>query len=179
MNAVDLLIEDHRRVEELFTQFEELTERAEKGQAELAEKITRELVTHAAIEEQIFYPAVRAGMPDHDFDVREGLEEHHVMELLLAEIADLDSTDDRFRPKMMVLIENTRHHVEEEEEDLFPSVRDQMDDETLEELGEAMEKARKSAPTRPHPHSPDEPPFNLVTDTVAALLDRIRDRVGS
>jgi hemerythrin superfamily protein len=174
MHAVDLLVQDHETVERLFAQFEELTERAEKGQQELAERITRELVTHAAIEEQLFYPAVRAALPDLDLDVREGLEEHHVAETLLAEIQSMDSTHERFRPKVLVLIEAVRHHVEEEEQELFPEVRKGMDEDLLLELGEEMEKAKAMAPTRPHPHSPDEPPANLLTDTGAALLDRLR-----
>lgn len=177
MNAVDLLIADHESLEDLFTKFEELTERAEKGQAELAERITHELVTHAAIEEQLFYPAVRAALPEMDLEIREDLEEHHVAEQLLADIQKLDSTHERFRPKMLVLIENVRHHVEEEEQDLFPEVRKQMDDETLEELGEAMEQAKSKAPTKPHPHSPDQPPLNIITDAGVALLDRLRSKL--
>ena len=175
MDAIDLLIEDHRKVEDLFKKFEELTERAEKGQADLVEQITSELVRHAAIEEQIFYPAVRSAIPDLDLDVREGLEEHGVVEQLLAELSNLESTDERYRPKMLVLIENTRHHIEEEEGELFPTVRKEIDAETREELGQAMEAAKENAPTRPHPHSPDQPPLNLVSDAVAALLDRLRD----
>ena len=177
MNAVDLLIADHESVEDLFEKFEELTERAEKGQQELADRIMTELVTHAAIEEQLFYPAVRAAIPDLDLDVREDLEEHYVVEQLLADIVKIDSTHERFRPKMLVLIENVRHHVEEEEEDMFPRVRKEMDDDVLEELGAAMEEAKDKAPTRPHPHSPDQPPLNLVTDLGAALLDRLRSKI--
>lgn len=176
MDAIELLTEDHRTVKDLFDRFEELTERSVKGQAELMERITRELVTHAAIEEQIFYPAVRAALPDVDLDVREGLEEHGVVERLLADLQGMDPTHDRFRPKALVLIESTRHHIEEEESELFPAVREGMDADVLAELGEAMADAKKRAPTRPHPHSPDEPPGNLLTDAVSAILDRIRDK---
>lgn len=176
MDAIDMLIEDHRTIQDLFSKFEELTERAEKGQTELVERITRELVQHAAIEEQIFYPAVRAAIPDVDLDVREGLEEHHVAERLLADLEKMDATDERYRPKALVLIESTRHHIEEEEQELFPVVRKQMDADARRELGDAMATAKEQAPTRPHPHSPDQPPLNLVTDAIAGLLDRLRDR---
>jgi hemerythrin-like domain-containing protein len=175
MDAIALLKSDHETVEKLFKEFEALTERAEKGQAELAERITEELIRHAAIEEQIFYPAIRAAIPDLDLDVREGLEEHHVAEQLLGEVQQLDSSHERFRPKVLVLIEAVRHHVEEEEQELFPTVQEQMDAEVLEELGERMAEAKAQAPTKPHPRSPDQPPLNLVTDAVASLLDRLRD----
>jgi hemerythrin superfamily protein len=177
MDAIELLEADHRSVEDLFAKFEALTERAEKGQQELVDRITAELITHAAIEEQLFYPAVRAALPDLDLDVREGLEEHHVAETVLAELQHLDSTHERFRPKVLVLIESVRHHVEEEEQELFPEVRKGMDAETLEELGRAMAEAKERAPTRPHPHSPDEPPANLLSDLGAALLDRLRSKL--
>lgn len=175
MDAITLLKQDHKTVEALFKKFEGLTERAAKGQQELAEQITRELAIHAAIEEQVFYPAVRAAVPDADFDVREALEEHHVAKVLLAEVAKMDSAHERFRPKMTVLIENVRHHVEEEEKELFPQVREAIAASYLKELGAAMEEAKKTAPTRAHPAAPDEPPMNLVSDSVAALLDRLKD----
>jgi hypothetical protein len=76
---------------------------------------------------------------------------------------------------MTVLIENVRHHVEEEEQELFPQVKELFDRRRLDELGEAMAKAKKTVPTHPHPRSPDEPPGNLVAGAGAALLDKALD----
>ena len=80
--------------------------------------------------------------------------------------------------KVRVLIENVRHHVQEEEEDLFPKVRERLSAERLEDLGEELEAAKSTVPTRPHPKAPDTPPGNLATGAVSAVTDRLRDRLG-
>ena len=77
--------------------------------------------------------------------------------------------------KVTALMENVRHHVEEEEKDLFPQVNKLLGREALDELGDAMAKAKKTVPTRPHPRSPDEPPGNIMAGTGAALVDKAID----
>src|SRR5690606_5363359 len=91
-----------------------------------------------------------------------------------SELDDMDPKDERFTAKMTVLIENVRHHVDEEEDELFPKVREQLGRKDLGELGDAMEAARRIAPTHPHPRQPDTPPGN----TVGGADDRIADRGG-
>jgi hypothetical protein len=83
--------------------------------------------------------------------------------------------DERYDAKVTVLIELVRHHVEEEESDLFPEVRRALGRKRLAEIGEAMEKAKKAAPTRPHPRQPDEPPGNVIAGAVAGVVDKARD----
>ena len=83
---------------------------------------------------------------------------------------------ERFDAKVTVLMENVRHHVEEEEKDLFPQLTKLLGKARLDEIGEAMNKAKKTVPTRPHPRSPDEPPGNLVAGAGAALLDKAVDK---
>jgi hypothetical protein len=77
-----------------------------------------------------------------------------------------------------VLIENVRHHIDEEEGDLFPKVRDALGRKALQELGDAMANVRESAPTHPHPRAPDEPPANAVTSVVAGAVDRVGDNLS-
>jgi len=77
-----------------------------------------------------------------------------------------------------VLIENVRHHVKEEEEEYFPQVRDQLGRKALADLGDAMADAKKSAPTHPHPRSPDEPPGNAVVGAIAGVVDRVGDNLS-
>src|SRR5688500_6776276 len=162
MDAIKVLENDHRKVEGLFARFEKLTPRAQKTMRDLNEQIIHELAVHAVIEEQVFYPAVREAVPDVEATVLEALEEHHVVKWTLSELDGMDPSHERFRAKVMVLIESVRHHVEEEEQELFPKVRDAMSRSALASLGDALEAARTVAPTRPHPRAPDEPPGNVV-----------------
>ncbi|HUJ25039.1 MAG TPA: hemerythrin domain-containing protein, partial [Myxococcales bacterium] len=126
MDAITLLRKDHESVEQLFKQFEKLTERAQKSKKTLVLKMIRELAVHSAIEEMLFYPAVRtaalragtrAGQKLAD-TVLESLEEHHLVKWTLSELEKLDPDDERFDAKVTVLTENVRHHVEEEQDEM-------------------------------------------------------------
>jgi hemerythrin superfamily protein len=178
-DAITSLRDDHRRVEKLFKQFEKLAEGSdEQAQRGVVDEIVRELSVHAAIEEQVFYPAVRKEVEGAEDTVLEGLEEHHIVKWTLSELDGMKPSEERFKAKVTVLIESVRHHVEEEEGELFPKVREVVKRKALQELGETLDAARKSAPTHPHPKAPDEPPANLVANPGAAAVDRTREKVG-
>ncbi|HXL40182.1 MAG TPA: hemerythrin domain-containing protein [Myxococcales bacterium] len=185
MDAIAVLKRDHEEVERLFRQFEKLTERAHRSKQKIVMKIIRELAIHAAVEEMLFYPAVRTAalkasvraLKEAADTVLESLEEHHVVKWTLSELEKMKPEDERYDAKVQVLMESVRHHVEEEEEDLFPKAKRLLGDDLLFELGDRIEKAKKIAPTRPHPRAPDEPPGNLVAGTVAAVMDRAKDMV--
>ena len=177
MDAIALLRQDHRDVERLFKQFEKAGPRAHKTRRNVVDKVIKELSVHAVIEEQVFYPAVREAVEETEDTVLESLEEHHIVKWTLSELDGMDPEAERFVPKMTVLMESVRHHVEEEEDELFPKVREAMSRKQLAELGEAMEEAKKTAPTRPHPRAPDTPPGNLVAGAGAAVVDKVRDAV--
>ena len=134
-----------------------------------------ELSRHASIEEQLLYPWAREYIEDEDDKVLEALEEHHVAKWLLWELEDLNPTDERFDAKVTVLIENVRHHVKEEESELFSDLRDVGTRAELLELGDALRAAKKRAPTRPHPRAGDTPPGNVITAPIASALDHARD----
>jgi len=146
-------------------------------------KIIRELAVHSAIEEMLFYPAVRTAALKADSrvgekaaeTVLESLEEHHVVKWTLSELQKMTPEDERYDAKVKVLMESVRHHVEEEQDELFPKVRRLLGQKVLQELGARMEKAKKLAPTRPHPRAPDQPPGNMVAGTMAAVMDRAKD----
>ena len=177
MNATTLLKNDHKTVEDLFKRFEKLGPRAVKSKRDVVERIIRELSIHAAIEEMIFYPAIREAAAQRDVDatVLESLEEHHLVKWTLWELERMEPDHERYDAKMSVLMENVRHHVKEEEKELFPQVNKLLGRGRLDELGEAMATAKKTAPTHPHPRSPDEPPGNLVAGAGAALVDKALD----
>ncbi|MCK6590523.1 MAG: hemerythrin domain-containing protein [Polyangiaceae bacterium] len=138
MNAVDLLVTDHRRMESL------LKALVEAGGDEKAKRFTEvadTLATHVAIEEKIFYPAVKASRTEDI--LLESLEEHLSIKRVLADLIALSPSDDTFDPKLHVLKEQVEHHHKEEEGDLFPKVRKLLSHERLSELGEAMEAEQK------------------------------------
>ncbi|MDQ3304722.1 MAG: hemerythrin domain-containing protein [Actinomycetota bacterium] len=162
MDAITLLKNDHKTVEKLFKEFEKTKASAPKTRRRLVDKMIQELSIHTAIEEQVFYPAVREDVPDTDDTVLEGLEEHHIVKWTLAELKEMDPGHERFEPKVTVLMESVRHHVKEEEGDLFPEVRKALGRKRLGQIGDALEEAKKAAPTDPHPKAPDTPPGNVA-----------------
>jgi hemerythrin superfamily protein len=185
MDPIALLKADHREVEALFKQFEKLGDRAVKQKEKLVQKMIRGLAVHSAIEEMLFYPTVRmaalkaatkTGKEAADI-VLESLEEHHIVKWTLSELEKMKPDDERFEAKVTVLMENVKHHVEEEEEEMFPKVRKLLTPKLLNELGQRMEKAKKLAPTRPHPRAPDQPPGNFIAGMVAAMMDKGKDLV--
>src|SRR5438309_1925906 len=141
MDALTLLRNDHRTVERLFKDFEKTGDRAVKRKTGLVERIIGELSVHAAIEEQVLYPAARKADPDLDDQVLEALEEHHIVKWTLSELDGMDADDERFDAKVRVLIESVRHHVKEEEGDLFPKLRKTMPPKERQGLAEALEAA--------------------------------------
>jgi hemerythrin superfamily protein len=143
MDAIQLLIADHDEVRGLFDQFRKAEEAEDMDRMkELQEKIFSELETHTRIEEDIFYPAVREADEEELGDiVAEGIQEHHVVNVLMREIKDV-SGEETFIAKMKVLMENVEHHAEEEETDMFPDVRERMGEPRLQELGAELEAAK-------------------------------------
>jgi hemerythrin superfamily protein len=177
MDAISLLRADHKTVEQLFKRFEKAGDRAYAEKRQIVDRIIEELSVHAAIEEQVFYPVVRQTVPDTEDIALESLEEHHIVKWVLSELVDLDPQHERFEAKVTVLLENVRHHIEEEEDEFFPKVRAQLSRTALAGLGEALADAKETAPTRPHPRMPDEPPANAVVGALAGVADRVGGNV--
>jgi hemerythrin superfamily protein len=175
MDATRLLEHDHREVEDLFNQFESATgQTGQKG--EIANKIIRELSIHAAIEEEVFYPEVKAVVPDGEGIVDHSLEEHQEVKELLAELEKMDPGDAGFHQKVEKVISDVSEHVQEEEGEMFPKLREAISADDLMQIGQKLEQAKGRAPTRPHPMAPNEPPANKLTGPPAAVMDRARDK---
>jgi hemerythrin-like domain-containing protein len=175
MDALTLLKADHEAVERKFAKFEELGPRALKSKAAVVADVIEALSVHAAIEEQLLYPAVRARLADEDGQVLEALEEHHVVKWTLSELDGMSPDHERFDAKFIVLMESVRHHVKEEENELFPKVRKSFTRTELADLGDELAEAKLTAPTKPHPRSPDEPPMNEVAAATTNPLDALRN----
>ena len=178
MDAITILRNDHKAVELLFRRFEKVGNAAHVEKRRIVDQIIEALSIHASIEEQVFYPVARATVPKTEDIALESLEEHHIVKWLLAELADLDPTNERFNAKVTVLIESVRHHVKEEENDFFPMVRNALGRKALGDLGDALTGAKKHAPTHPHPKAPDVPPANALVGAIIGAVDRVGDNIS-
>jgi hemerythrin superfamily protein len=147
MDGIEMLEEDHRRVEKLFGEFEGAGDRAFKTKRDIVDRITEELTVHSEMEEQVLYPTAKEEIKEAEENVLESFEEHAVVEDLLEELNGMDAGEENFDAKVTVLIENVRHHIEEEEGELFPKIRKALGDERVEQLGQRMQeiKARYTA----------------------------------
>jgi hemerythrin superfamily protein len=148
MNALDLLIADHNRVRGLFARFNTAKDADDTTtMIELAGKIFDELTVHTTIEEEIFYPEVHDATEEIAETVDEGVQEHHIVKVLMEELGQLDGGSEEWIAKMTVLIENVEHHAEEEEKEMFPPLRRPLADE-LEAMVSKLEdrKAELGAP---------------------------------
>lgn len=148
-DAIVLLKEDHKEIRKLFTDFENAGENATKTKGQLVDQMIELLTVHTYIENEVMYPRVRELLPEVEDDVLESYEEHHVADLLVVELAAMKPEDERFTAKTTVLIESVRHHMEEEEADWFPKVRDGLGRNVLSEIGAEMLEAKEKAPRRP------------------------------
>ncbi len=162
-DAIVLLRNDHKEVRALFREFQApRTTSARKGS--IVTKVIELLTVHTFIENEVMYPQVRQLLPTLEEDVLESYEEHHVADVLVMELSMLQPGDERFEAKTSVLIENVTHHMDEEEQDWFPKVREGLGRKKLQELGEQLLEAKARAP-----HSPSQPSaLKKVVDAVIA-----------
>jgi hypothetical protein len=144
MDAIALLKADHDKMRKLLTELETTTERGVKTRTELFATIKGELTVHEVIEEEIFYPELKAHPKAKDI-VLEGYEEHHVVDLVMAELENLAVDDESWGAKALVMKENVEHHMEEEEGEMFKQARSVFDKAELDDLGARMEQRKASA----------------------------------
>jgi iron-sulfur cluster repair protein YtfE (RIC family) len=138
MKATDLLKKQHKNVKALFKKMEDTEGGRQRRQ--LLDQIANELKIHTKIEEEIFYPAVREiGTSKAEEMIDEAFEEHHVVDLVLAELPNVDPEDARFHAKMTVLSELVEHHADEEEDEVFPLAEKKLGKDRLQMLGERMQ----------------------------------------
>ena len=169
------LVKDHREVEELFAAYDTSSSPDKKG--DVAREIITELVRHSVAEEMWLYPVAKRALPDGEQITEHEIAEHAEVERLLKEVERLDPAEDAaFEDNMQIVMRDIRHHVEDEERDLFPRLRGALDAEELASLGEKARLAKRTAPTHPHPSAPDHPPANLVLGPLTGIVDRARDR---
>lgn len=148
-DAIVLLKDEHKLIRKAFRDFEKAGEKAYKAKGDAVDRIIELLTAHTYIENEIMYPRVRKLLPEVEDDILESYEEHHVADVLVTELSMMKPTDERFTAKTTVLIENVDHHMDEEEQEWFPKVREALGRKQLQEIGAEMAEVRKKAPKRP------------------------------
>jgi hemerythrin-like domain-containing protein len=163
-DAIVLLKDEHKLIKKAFRDFEKAGEKAYAEKGKVVKRIIELLTVHTYIENEVMYPRVRELLPEVEDDVLESYEEHHVADVLVMELYAMKPQNERFTAKTTVLIENVEHHIDEEEKEWFPKVREGLGRKQLQELGEAMVQARKKAPKKPSQPS-------ALKKTIDAVID--------
>ena len=148
-DAIVLLKKDHKEIKKTFEAFEKAGDNARTEKGRLVRRMIELLTVHTYLENEVMYPRVRDLLPELEDDVLESYEEHHVADVLIMELVGMAPDAERFTAKTTVLIENVRHHIDEEENEWFPKVREGLGRKVLQEIGAEMEAARKAAPRSP------------------------------
>ncbi len=167
---IDVLRHDHDELRELFARLE-----AAKGKrkSDLFDRLVRDLVRHEVAEEEVLRPVSRRDAGERIAEAR--MKEEHRAEVLLKELQGLDGASSQFDTKLKRLRRQVAAHAEAEETKEFPRVESRETAKRLEELAKAYRAAKRVAPTRPHPATPNTPGANMLIGPAAALLDRTRD----
>jgi hemerythrin-like domain-containing protein len=176
-DMVSVLVKDHQEMKEFFRELEAAT--TADARRDVADRLTAEVARHSVAEEMYLYPAARKALPDGDELVEEEIEEHSEVEELLKRWEGMSGDDPEFMSTYHEIKEGLLHHIDEEEEaELFPKLQAALSREEQEDLGAKITKAKKVAPTRPHPSAPDEPPLNKLVGVPTGIVDRIRDKMS-
>ena len=162
-DAIVMLKAEHKEIRKVFRDFEKAGDNATKTKGDLVARMIELLTVHTYLENEVMYPEVRRLVPELEDDVLESYEEHHVADVLVTELFAMSPDAERYDAKTTVLIENVTHHMDEEEHDWFPKVRDALGRKQLSELGERMLEARAAAP-----RSPAQP--SALKKTIDAVL---------
>ncbi|MEV7228231.1 MULTISPECIES: hemerythrin domain-containing protein [Polymorphospora] len=147
-DAIELLTNDHQQMRRMFQEFQAAGDDMTK-KVKLVGQILEALTVHTYIENECMYPETRRLLPDLDEEILESYEEHHVADVLSFELAMMDPDDENFEAKTMVLIESVTHHLDEEEQEWFPTVREGLSREQLQDIGARMVELKKKAPRKP------------------------------
>ena len=174
-DVIATLEADHRRVEELFKSYRFTTE---AQRPEVLGDLVRELSVHAALEEQIVYPAIRAKLDRGTQEADHAIEEHQQIKRLLSDLEKFDIGSSEHNDRFDGLVAAMQEHVAEEEGELFPQLRSALDQERLDQMASLVDKARSLMPTHPHPNVPGTATAQALTGPLASIADHVRDFLG-
>jgi hemerythrin superfamily protein len=176
-DVIEVLEHDHREVEQMFQELESLrgasTDEALSRRKDLADQVTIELVRHSVAEEVLVYPKVEKQVSAEEAE--HAREEHAEAEETLHRLEKLDAGDPAFDDELATLMREIRHHISDEEGQMFAHMRQVVPEDELRRLGARVEAFKKVAPTRPHPNVPNEALPRMAAGPAASLFDRLRD----
>jgi hemerythrin-like domain-containing protein len=176
-DVIEILEQDHRDVEQMFAELESLrgaaTEEAKSRRKTVTEQVTIELVRHSVAEEVLVYPQVERKVSAEEAE--HARKEHAEAEETLHRLEKLDADDPAFDDELATLMDEIRHHIEDEEGQMFVHMRQVIGADDLRTLGDRVGAFKKVAPTRPHPHVPNEPLPRMAAGPAASLFERMRD----
>jgi len=176
-DVIEVLIHDHREVEQMFAELESLrgasTDEAKERRKTVTDQVTIELVRHSVAEEVLVYPKVEDKVSAEEAE--HARKEHAEAEETMAKLEKLDADDPAFDDELATLMAEIRHHIEDEEGEMFAHMRQVIDADELRRLGAEVEAFKKVAPTHPHPNVPNEALPRIAAGPAASLFDRMRD----
>ncbi len=177
-DLIIFLTGQHREVDEMFSRLEKMDGSTSDEARQLVEQVVISLVEHSVAEEIYLYPTTREHVPGGDEIADHEVSEHAEVEQTMTNLESLTPDDAGFWPTVHELISSVRHHVQEEENDLFPKLRAACSKQDLQDLGDKAEQVQKIAPTRPHPSSPSEGTALAAVAPGAGMIDRVRDALS-
>ena len=169
---IEALRQDHDELRQMFAQLETATGEQRR---DLFHQLLGELIRHEVSEEEILRPVSKRDAGEEIANAR--IKEESQAEELLKEMENLDTDSAEFTAKLATLRQEVERHAGAEETQEFPKVAEKESPERLEQMGKIYEAAKKAAPTRPHPSTPNTPVANVLVGPFAAVLDRTRDVV--
>jgi hypothetical protein len=175
-DVIDTLTTDHREAAELFDQITATTDPG--ARRDLTDSLIAELVRHSVAEEMHVYPAIRDHVPNGSAAVDDDTREHKELEVHMKQLESADASSPEFLEALASMRAVFEHHVADEEGEQFPQLRTHIPAETLVELQGKVETAKKAAPTRPHPASPNAELFHKTVGPGVGLVDRLRDKLS-
>ena len=180
-SAFDVLAKDHEQVKRLLSQFEAAPAASGTNDSllaarkKMAETLVIEESKHEAVEEMYFWPAVRKHLPDGDKLADEATGQEQEGKRILDKLDTLDADSPEFVMLLGEFTKAARDHIAFEETRVWPALRSAMSESEAADLGDSLEQAKKTAPTRPHPHTPATPGVLKTAGPAAAVADRARD----
>lgn len=180
-SVFDVLASDHEQVKDLLSQFERAPGASGGGDSllaahkKMAETLVIEESKHEAVEEMYFWPAVREHLADGDTLADQAISQEQEGKELLTKLDKLDAGDPEFTTLIGEFIKAGRDHIAFEETQVWPALRAALTEAEAADLGDKIEQAKKTAPTRPHPHTPPSPGVLKAAGPAAAAADRARD----